>query len=62
MVPEVKLIRTGDYEEKYVTGYFLSVEQLEKLVTHFETSDPLDDKVMSKRSHILKWLKTIRYE
>jgi hypothetical protein len=62
MVPEVKLIRTGDYEEKYVTGYFLSVEQLEKLVTYFEVPNPMDDKLMNKKTHILKWLKTIRYE
>ena len=42
---------------KYVEGYFLSIDELEKLVRYFQTSDPLDKKILDIKTTLEQYLK-----
>jgi hypothetical protein len=41
---------------KYVEGYFLTFEDIEKLIRSFQTSDPLDEKHMNIEKAIDEYL------
>jgi hypothetical protein len=41
---------------KYIEGYFLTVEDIEKLVIAFQTPDPLDKKHLNIKKEIENYL------
>ena len=61
MTPEHTLIKVNG-KEKYVTGYFLQISQLEGLVNHFIVSDPMDERLLNVKKHIEQYLKGIKDE
>lgn len=61
MTLENRIIQTKD-GEKYIEGYFLTIEQLEELANYFTVSDPMDFKMFNVKQHILHWLKKQSHE
>lgn len=58
MIPETKIVIKGDYKEEYKTGYFLSLDELAKLVRDFQV-DCHDGFVSNDKAYIEHWLKNI---
>jgi len=51
MTVEYKIV-----DGKYKEGYFMTVADLEKLVQHFQTSDPLDIKILNIKKELENYL------
>lgn len=58
MIREVKLVTIDDFKEKYVEGYFLTIDQLAMLVRDFQ-ADNLDGFVSNDKLYIENWLKKV---
>lgn len=43
-------------DDKYIEGYFLTLDELTQLVNHFQTSDPFDSEHMKTKESINKYL------
>jgi hypothetical protein len=54
---ESKIVMQPDGSEKYVDGYFLTIDELQKLVRDFQV-DCHDGFVSNDKSYIEQWLKT----
>ena len=61
MITEQRLIRTRTGEQ-FIVGYFLTPEQLEKLVQHFIVPDSLDERVLNIKKHVEQYLNNIDHE
>lgn len=51
MTVEYKIV-----DGKYVEGYFLNIDELVRVITEFQTSDPLDAKHLNIKQEIEKYL------
>jgi len=61
MIPENRLVVIGDSKEKYVEGYFLTIEHISALVRDFQ-ADQRDGFVSNDKLYIENWLSKQRYE
>jgi hypothetical protein len=53
---ESKLIQTRTQEgEKYVKGYFLTVDQLQQLILDYHKDD-YEDRIPNDQLYIMRWL------
>lgn len=43
-------------DDKYIEGYFMTLDELTELVNQFQTSDPMDEKHMNTKQSINKYL------
>lgn len=43
-------------DDKYIEGYFMTLDELTQLVNHFQTSDPFDSEHMKTKESINKYL------
>ena len=60
MIPETKIVIVND-EEKFITGYFLTIKQVAQLVRDFEP-DCRDGFVSNDEAYIEARLKEMKYE
>jgi len=56
---ESKIVMQPDGSEKYVDGYFLTIDELQKLVRDFQV-DCHDGFVSNDKSYIEQWCKNIK--
>lgn len=43
-------------DDKYIEGYFMTLDELTELVNQFQTSDPFDSEHMNTKQSINKYL------
>lgn len=58
MVPEQRIVVKDDYHEEWKTGYFLSLDEIQKLVRDFQT-DCHDGFISNDKSYLENWLEKL---